>query len=231
MRKNIFKRVLYSLLKNVFVPVICGELKGKLWSLGCGKVFRFITTTYEKPLAELFKEYVKEGYVVYDIGAHIGYFSLLSYVLTGTTGKIYAFEPNKYNLFLLSQHIRVNKCKNVVIVDKAVSDKVGVVMFSLGNGSGTGRISDKGEYEVETTTLDKFVLEDRNEIPDLIKMDVEGEELNVLRGGMKFLSKYRPILFVSTHSNKLYKDCYSYLVEIGYKISGIEGMQDLIVAY
>jgi len=186
MKNKKYREILYYLFTFIPFPILCGRLKGKLWILGCSsKIFRFLTTTYESPVTHLFENIVKEGDVIYDIGAHVGYFTLLFSVLVGNKGKVVAFEPNKKNLEILKRHLKINRCKNVIVVDKAVSDKTGITFFDTGDGSWTGKISLTGEYEVEVVKLDDFI--SKNLIPSVIKIDVEGEELNVLRGAKNFI--------------------------------------------
>jgi len=229
MKNKKYREILYYLFTFIPFPILCGRLKGKLWILGCSsKIFRFLTTTYESPVTHLFENIVKEGDVIYDIGAHVGYFTLLFSVLVGNKGKVVAFEPNKKNLEILKRHLKINRCKNVIVVDKAVSDKTGITFFDTGDGSWTGKISLTGEYEVEVVKLDDFI--SKNLIPSVIKIDVEGEELNVLRGAKNLLEKYKPTIFLSTHSQELYEKCSVFLKSLNYEIHTIETMKDLIIA-
>lgn len=62
--------------------------------------------------------------VVYDIGANAGFYTLLSSVLTGSNGKVFAFEPVQQNIFYIKNHLGLNKITNTVVVEKAVSDKI-----------------------------------------------------------------------------------------------------------
>jgi FkbM family methyltransferase len=232
MKRSKIRKFLYYFLEFIIVPIIAGKLIGKLWILGCsGKIFRFITTTYEAPLTHLFERYIKKGDVVYDIGAHVGYFTLLSSVLVGNSGKVYAFEPAKKVFKLLEKHIKINRCKNVDIFNKAISDKNGVGFFDTGDGSWTGKISSKGEYEVEMVKLDDFVLKNNISPPNVIKIDVEGEELNVLKGAKNLLTEYSPLIFLSAHGQQLYDSCCEFLKSLGYEIKTIERMRDLIIAF
>ncbi len=232
MKRGKIRNFIYSFLEFVYLPIISGRLKGKLWIMGCsGKIFRFITTTYELPQTKLFEKYVKKDGVVYDIGAHVGYFTLLSSLLVGDIGKVYAFEPNKKILKLLHKHIEINKCTNVVIIEKAVSNTNCLASFSIGDGSWDGKLSKTGEYKVETVKLDDFVTTNNILPPDLIKIDVEGEELNVLMGTKNLLIKFYPVIFLSAHSQELYKNCSNFLISLGYEISGVNKMKDLIVGY
>ncbi len=103
-RKNKLKEILYSLLQHIHLPILSGQLRGKKWIVGSGgKIIRFLTTTYERRLTHMSQIYIKEGDVVFDIGAHVGYFTLLFSVLVGNNGKVYSFEPNKRNFEILKK--------------------------------------------------------------------------------------------------------------------------------
>lgn len=77
---------------------------------------------YEPLMVKLFQERIKPGSTVLDIGAHIGYYTLLAAKRVGSSGKVYAFEPNKENIALLSRNVKINGFKNVILVEKAVAD-------------------------------------------------------------------------------------------------------------
>ncbi len=73
---------------------------------------------------ELFKKNIKPGVTVVDIGAHIGYYTVIAAQLVGDKGKVYAFEPDPRNFKLLQRNVEANGYSNVVLVNKAVSDKI-----------------------------------------------------------------------------------------------------------
>lgn len=152
---------------------------------------------------KLFRKIVKEGMVVVDIGANIGYYSLIAAKLVGKSGIVYAFEPEPSNYELLCKNIEVNSYTNVVPIQKAVSNKQGRVKlwvnkadlaapsFSEDNASLFSKYSAVGEtsfVEVETTTLDEFFKSTvRNIKVDIIKIDTQGAEGLVVDGAQKIL--------------------------------------------
>ena len=77
---------------------------------------------YEVQNIELFKRMVKPNMVVVDVGAHIGYYTLIASRIVGQGGKVFAFEPEPSNYNNLIQNVEMNKCKNVLTIEKAVSD-------------------------------------------------------------------------------------------------------------
>ncbi len=145
---------------------------------------------YERDEVELFKKMVKEGNVVVDVGAHIGYYTMLTARLVGKSGKVFAFEPLPDNYDLLVKNVEVNGYDNVVAVRKAVASKSGVAkLFLPERGPGLAKTSQslvdiglgKEFITVETVSLDDF-FHDKNTVIDFIKMDIEGGETAALLG-------------------------------------------------
>lgn len=144
-------------------------------------------SSYEKYQTELFKRIVKKGMVVVDLGANIGYYTLIAAKLVGEKGKVFAFEPEANNYALLERNIAINGYKNVVPVQKAVSNSMGTTTLFLSPDGNRGwhRIykSQDGwdSVEIEMVTLGEF-FKDKEDSIDVIKMDVEGAEAAVLEG-------------------------------------------------
>jgi FkbM family methyltransferase len=125
-----------------------------------------------------------------DLGANIGYFSLLAARLVGREGKVYAFEPEPRNFGLLLKNIELNGYNNIVAVQKAVSNISGSIsLFLHVKDTGAHTIyqpehaeKEFGEcIEVQTVTVDEF-FEDKEQRIDVIKMDIEGAEMAALLG-------------------------------------------------
>lgn len=153
----------------------------------------FLYGVNDNEVVDLFIAIVKKGMKVVDIGAHIGYFTLLLAKLVGPTGKVYAFEPQRDCFELLTRNIALNKYDNVEVVRKAISDKTGHQNFyyaSIAGGAGfwSSAESNTNCEIVESTTLDDFFRE--KEWPpsiDLVKIDIEGEEPAAIEGMRDFL--------------------------------------------
>jgi len=132
---------------------------------------------------DLLKKILKPGMIFVDIGANIGYFSLVSAKLVGDQGQVYAFEPDPDNFNLLEKNIKVNNYKNIIAVNKAVSDKSGKARLYLepDNLCGHSLVVKNGNkfVEVEIIILDEFL---KDKKIDVIKIDVEGFEPVVLEG-------------------------------------------------
>ena len=160
--------------------------RGLCWPL-------FLRGVYEDFSTRVFKDMVRADMVVVDVGAGIGYYTLLAADLVGGKGTVYAFEPNPYNYALLVKNVEANECNNVVCLPKAISKKVGFTKLFLSSvNRGDHRIYDSRdgrEYiTVEVTSLDAFFEDDLRRI-DVIKMDVQGAEMEVLQGMSNLLSK------------------------------------------
>lgn len=162
---------------------------------------------HERATTELFKEVVKEGNAVVDLGANIGYFTLLSAKLVGPQGKVFAFEPEPENYKYLVKNIEINNYRHAKAFKKAVSNENGktklyICDYDIGHHTirqknglevySRGRKVKEKSIEVETTTLDGF-FRGREELIDVIKMDVEGAEMLVLLGMDDILRKNKKL--------------------------------------
>jgi len=150
---------------------------------------------YEPRTTQLLEEVVKPGMVIIDIGAHVGYYTLLAARQVGPTGRVYAFEPNQENHSLLLKNIEVNGYANVVATKMAVSDRVGsspLYLTALDSGRHSlyrHGLPERGVATIETTTLDTFLESVDWPKVDLIKIDVEGAEVAVLDGMAKVIER------------------------------------------
>ncbi len=159
------------------------------------------TIGFSEPfIRDTFRKEVKPGEVVVDIGANIGYHTLLLAKLVGNEGKVYAFEPHPENFSLLRKNVEVNGYKNIIIEQKAVSDKKGKVKLYLAGDKRTTRHSllkyenTKEEWvEAESITLDEYF---KDKKINFIKMDIEGAEHYAVLGMSKLLKKNKKIKMI-----------------------------------
>jgi len=156
---------------------------------------------YEYLVTELVQKEVKMGNVVLDIGAHIGYYTLMFAKQVGPLGNVFAFEPEPDNFAILEKNVRVNGYQNVTVIQKAVSDRrdrTGLYLDDL--GSGDNRIYDSHDgrrsLEVETIRLDDYFAGDRGNI-DFIKMDIQGAEYAALCGMANLLKRNKGVKLVT----------------------------------
>jgi len=205
------------------LPIFAGTLGGRWWlPASRGKILRILLGTYEREQTELFRRWIRPGATVLDVGAHVGYYTLLSARLAGPGGRVIAFEPNPRNWDFLRRHVAINGLDTVEVEQAAASSAAGTARFDFGTGSGTGRLADGGALEVRTVRLDDFCRE-RSLRPTAIKIDVEGAELEVLRGAEEMVRTARPVIFRSTHGARVHGACLEWLRERQYRLSPILG--------
>jgi FkbM family methyltransferase len=186
----LFQKIYASLqqesIKTVTIPL---ELKFKVFTKDIGVGLPLIIKgQYEPKQTELFIQKIKEGDLVLDIGANVGYYTLLASKLVGATGKVISFEPDKENYSLLRENLILNDCKNVEIKEEAISDRNGLLAFNTEiNNKGESAISENGKDKVLSLTLDSFSSQIQF-LPSLIKIDIEGAEIFALKGGNNFFS-------------------------------------------
>jgi FkbM family methyltransferase len=160
-----------------------------------------INGIYEEFETKLIKKEVKEGDIVLDIGANIGYYTLIFAKLVGKNGKVFAFEPDPTNFSLLKKNVEINEYKNVVLIQKAVSDKSEKLDLYLSDDNpGDHRIYDSGDsrktIEIESIKLDEYFKND-NQIIDFVKMDIQGSEWKAVHGMEKILEQNKSVKIIS----------------------------------
>ncbi|MBM2824187.1 MAG: Methyltransferase, FkbM family [Thermoleophilia bacterium] len=162
------------------------------------------------------------GSVVFDVGANAGFLSLLAARLVGPAGRVIAFEPSPAAVVYLRRHVALNRALNIEIIDVAVADENGRARFSSVGPLELGHLDAEGEVEVETASLDTLVEDRVIPPPDVVKIDVEGAELSVLRGARAIMQANRPVVVLSTHGFDSHEACCSLLRSLGYAVTLLE---------
>lgn len=205
------------------LPIMGRPLRGYWWLPSSrGKVLRVLRGTYEPEQTAHFVRWIRPGATVIDVGAHVGYYTLLASMLAGESGSVWAFEPEPTNAAFLRRHMYLNHCRNVHVEEVAVSSSSGQGRFVCGKGSGTGRLDKTGEMEVRTVRLADFCAS-RGIRPTALKIDVEGAEVEVLDGARDLIRSERPVIFLSTHSRAIHRQCLGLLRDDGYTLRPIVG--------
>lgn len=214
---------------NINLPV---HMKGYFGKMAEGNYESYI-------LKALTKTTDLNNKTIWDIGAHIGYHTLLFAKSVGKNGRVYAFEPNTVNRELLEANISLNKELGSIIEirSEALSDKTGrgkllISPDPLATSSSGSHISgiktpyEKNVYrefiekEIQLETADNLIGQKILPAPDIIKMDVEGAEFAVLTGAPNLLRNVRPIMIIEIHSAELMHnvlrllDAHRYATEI-----------------
>ncbi len=192
-------RIIHSFSKSDFV-----EIEGrKMFTQNNDGLALSIFKIYEPNQTEIVKKYVHEGDIVVDIGAHVGYYTLLMAQLVGKNGKVYSFEPDPVNFQLLKKSVEINGFENVVLIQKAVSNITDKVKLFLGdNDSAINRIYDaklgdaKESIDVESIRIDEYFKEN-DELVNFIKIDSEGSEVKIINGMKQFLSRNQELVMMT----------------------------------
>jgi FkbM family methyltransferase len=159
--------------------------------------------SYELEVQQVLQERLKRGCVFYDVGANIGFYSLLA---ARQGAQVFAFEPDVRNAQSLEHHARLNSLDaKIEVIRSAVFSTSGFVALepsdsARGHGNahvGTNTEHSNSTVKVPCTTLDDFARE--HIVPDTIKIDVEGTESKVLEGAEELFTHYRPHLICEVH--------------------------------
>lgn len=205
------------------LPIVRGPLRGTRWLLASrGKTLRVLLGTYEPEQTALFIRHVQPGGTFLDVGAHVGFYTLLGSRLVGREGHVWAFEPDPTNAHHLREHVRINGLSNVRVEEAAVAAEEGTARFGGGSGSGTGRLTGAGEVSVRTVSLDPLCACHGLE-PSAIKIDVEGAETAVIEGASETIRRARPVIFLSTHGPDVHERSLGLLRDLGYDVTPILG--------
>jgi FkbM family methyltransferase len=163
--------------------------------------------SYEPSVVQAMRVHCFEGATVLDVGAHLGYYTLLAAKLIGNTGQVWAFEPDPDNRDLLMRNIHVNQMEDRVrVVGAALGSTTGAAnLHRAKNDSGGSTVSVVAaaldDVQVEITTLDAWAASRNWPVVDIVKIDVEGAEPDVLRG-MSRLALKNPRLAVIVECQK-----------------------------
>jgi FkbM family methyltransferase len=202
-------------------PILQGPLRGKKWLVDSSNHGCWLGS-YEHEKQRAVQRAIKPGDVVYDIGANVGFYTLLSSILTGDQGRIYAFEPLPGNLRYLREHLKINHISNCTVIEAAAAREDGEARFDPSPGRCEGRLSATGTIVVRTVALDSLLRQGIIRPPSLLKIDIEGGEVECLHGAAQTIKSSRPIIFLATHGPGLQAACVEMLAEWGYRVRPLD---------
>lgn len=215
------RRTIMRLFAGLSVRVKHGPLRGKKLMLDSRRGFRY--GTYEPEHTEAFCRLMPAGGVVFDLGAHLGYYTLIASESVGAEGRVVAFEPEPDNLRRLRRNLALNKTSNVQIVEACVGAQAGTASFLIGKTSRSGRMAEEGQLTVPVVSLDELVASGAYPPPDMVKMDIEGAEAQALEGARGLLVRHRPDILLSVHGREVGEACLSILADCGYTVEPLGG--------
>jgi FkbM family methyltransferase len=199
----------HSILNRLPGPeLVClpcqGLLAGYRMKVDWSRFRSFIYGTWEPEVIQAIREVVPEGSFAMDIGAHIGFYTLVLSKLVGSAGKVTSFEPMPETFKILAENVAMNDCRHVKVINKALLERPGRVMAHPPDSQplpgGVSLVADFGTQavSVEATTLDEFMRAEKGRV-DFIKMDVEGAENLVLEGGRHTIEAQHPAMLIEVH--------------------------------
>ncbi len=210
------------------VEIAAGDLKGYKILLNLKMEKSRWLGTYEPELADVARVFLKPGMTVYDVGANIGYVSLLLAHHVRPNGKVFAFEALPVNAQRIRRNLALNALESrITLIEAAVADRGGEITFfvheSVGMGKAAGSAGRREEqYQAEikvlALSLDEFVYGRGNPPPDAVKMDIEGGEVLALPGMKRILAEHHPILFLELHGPESEQAAWQSLTAAGYTL-------------
>lgn len=221
------------------VTVTAGPLKGKRALLDMKNEKSRWLGTYEPELVEACRQLIKTGTTIYDVGANIGYVSMIFAEFTGMEGKVLAFEPLPENVQRIRENAQLNNYAQIQVFENAVIDTERPVPFlrhqsvGMGKALGSAGRTDQvylAELNVKGIGLDEFVFEQGNPIPDLVKIDIEGGEVMALPGMKRILTQYSPILMIELHGEESEQTAWNVLNNCGYELFHMDDLSKRITS-
>jgi FkbM family methyltransferase len=189
------------------VEVAGGGLAGAKMLLDLHSEKDYWLGTYELDLQQAIRDWVQPGMVIYDLGANVGYLSLLLARHVGAEGRVFAFEPLPANQQRLLANLRLNPELNIEFIAMAVANGSGRMAFKLHASDDMGKLEGSAgrqiEYadsiQVETVSLDDFAYREHNPVPSLVKIDIEGGEVLAVAGMKRLLAEAQAFLLIELH--------------------------------
>jgi FkbM family methyltransferase len=242
-----FQRILIKLLASgALIALGRRLLRRRVWRIETGAAaglkigfpqnFDYILGSSEVPVQQCLLEHLVPGDVFYDVGANVGFFSLLAARRVGGTGAVYSFEPVSENAAAVRRNVSLNKLAGVGVFEVAVADKSGMGRLCLTNWDGGCSLAADGmtipeaveQRAVQTVALDDFIEFEQLRPPTVVKIDVEGAELGVLTGMLKLIVRFKPVLLYevddrdSSLFHRRWKDLDDFVEALGYKVTHLE---------
>jgi len=192
-----------------------------------GSAVAFAIGNAELPVQEAFVDRVRPGMTVLDIGANIGFMTLLAARLVGDTGSVTALEPVPGNVERIRGNAELNALSNVRVLEFAASDQDGPAQLYVSDYSAFSRLTSTSRpssvvdvLDVKARTVDSLVADGTLAPPDLVKIDVEGAELAVISGMRETIARHRPDILCEVHDcNVAY---VALMTELDYVVTNLD---------
>jgi FkbM family methyltransferase len=192
---------------RVWLEIPAGLGKGLWLHLDPRFEMEYATGHYEPLIESAMLSGLRTGSIFYDVGAHIGIFSLLAARVVGKGGSVFAFEADPDNAQRIREHAHRNGLDQIHVVDRAVWSAPGKLTFqralvdssrNQGAVASGPQIPNENTTEVDAVSLDSFLLD--HTAPTLIKMDIEGGEIEALKGSETTFALNQPMIICELHN-------------------------------
>ena len=239
--RKVYEITPFSFMRTLYFHAFCrlmrnkkvkAEREGIIFDLDLSEYIdmSIYLNRFEPEVTAAIQKYCRPGWTVFDIGANIGAHALRFAKLTGSNGKVYAFEPTNYAYRKLINNLSLNSFPHVRAIQVALADKIQaheeINFRSSWRTDGTR--ADAPNF-VDFTKLDHWC-EDNDEVKvDLIKMDVDGNEFPILKGGENIIERCRPIMLlevVSPHFEKFNENPFRLLKDLDYRFWDLRSGQE-----
>jgi FkbM family methyltransferase len=196
----------------------------------------FITGTTELPVQREIASRLRLGDAFYDIGANIGFFSLIAGRQVGNTGSVCAFEPNPQNVAVVRENAQFNRLNNLRVFDVAIGRESRTDELLLSDWDGGGALAGAvvkpttlvGRTKVQVRSLDDFITEEQLPPPTFVKIDVEGAELEVIQGMVATIARCAPTLLYEIDDQdkvafeRRWNELDAEVSKLGYQVTRLE---------
>jgi FkbM family methyltransferase len=227
---NFVRRLAKLGVRNRTVTIPCGVGRGLKFNAGKANP-DLALGTYELPIQEILVKHLRPGDTFYDIGANVGFFTAIAAKLVGSRGRVFAFEPVPENATQIEYNARLNRFINITVLETAVTNTTGQGELLLAHhaGGSTLSIADpppdlRGKLAVELIALDDLVIQQLTP-PTVVKIDVEGAEIDVLRGMSRTIEKFKPVIITEVDDGnketfeRKYQELKTLISTFGYQVT------------
>jgi FkbM family methyltransferase len=213
-------------LRRRDVPIIGGLGAGMQINVH-GSALAFAIGNAEPPLQAALRGAVHRGATVWDIGANIGFYTLLACRLVGPTGSIQAFEPVPDNAAAIRHNLAINGLTQVTVSEMAIADTPGRGTMLVSGYSAFSRLASTSVpaeveacLDVELESVDHLIAERGYPVPDVVKIDVEGAELQVLDGMRTTIARHHPVILCEVHDCNV--ELAAFMRDVGYDLFNLD---------
>ena len=211
--------------KLVWTQVRSGEAQGLWFKVYPRTGSYYYQGTPEPEVQQLLREHLRSGMVFYDIGANIGFFTMIAARIVGPKGEVFAFEPEREAACRLKENAARNGFSNVRVVEAAAWHSSGSVGFvrcdpCVSTDRGMGKVV-SSEANKEVVLVPSIKLDDFFATavpPHFIKCDVEGAEAEVFEGAHELLAQHKPVIVCEIHSNQKIEVLRELFEKLGYNV-------------